>query len=177
MLSIVKGALGTVEIVGLIVGALSGAAIGVGVGWWAWGRSRRTLSNQVVNMYKRLTAADIERQRLKEELTALAETRQSVDIDIRETSLGNGPPSHDMLVVLNELETRPDLELVKGIGPKIAVLLAGEGITNLNRLANMTDAALHHLSIRLPAVVTRIEKEGWREQARELLASSESQAQ
>jgi predicted flap endonuclease-1-like 5' DNA nuclease len=176
MLSISQRSTGAVDIVGLIVGALLGAAMGAGAGWWVWGRSRRTLSNQVVNMYKRLTAADIERQRLKEELAAVADARQSVDIDLREAVTSNGPPAHDMSVVLEELETQPDLELVKGIGPKIAVLLAGEGITSLDRLANMTDSALYHLSIRLPTVAERIEKEGWREQARELLSPSRSHA-
>jgi predicted flap endonuclease-1-like 5' DNA nuclease len=160
----------------MIVGALLGIAIGAASAWWVWGRSRRTLSNQVVNMYKRLTAADIERQRLKEELAAIADSRQSVDIDLRETVTSNGPPAHDMSVVLEELETQPDLQLVKGIGPKIAALLAGEGITSLNRLANITDSALYHISIRLPAVAERIEKEGWREQARELLSPSRSHA-
>ncbi|HEX5671960.1 MAG TPA: hypothetical protein VFY46_04480 [Acidimicrobiia bacterium] len=164
------------DIVGMIIGALLGVAMGVGAGWWVWGRSRRTLSNQVVNMYKRLTAADIERQRLKEELAAVNDARQSVDIDLRAAVTSSGPPAHDMSVVLEELETQPDLELVKGIGPKIAVLLAGEGITSLNRLANMTDSALNHLSIRLPTVAERIEKEGWREQARELLSPSRSHA-
>lgn len=164
------------DIVGLLVGGFLGAAFGAAAGWWVWGRSRRTLSNQVVNMYKRLTAADIERQRLKEELAAVADARQSVDIDLRETVASSGPPSHDMSVVLEELETQPDLELVKGIGPKMAVLLAGEGITSLNRLANMTDSAVYHLSIRLPALAERIEKEGWREQARELLSPSRSHA-
>jgi predicted flap endonuclease-1-like 5' DNA nuclease len=160
----------------MIVGALLGIAIGAASAWWVWGRSRRTLSNQVVNMYKRLTAADIERQRLKEELAAITDSRQSVDIDLRETVTSNGPPAHDMSVVLEELETQPDLQLVTGIGPKIAALLAGEGITSLNRLANITDSALYHISIRLPAVAERIEKEGWREQARELLSPSRSHA-
>jgi len=166
-----------VDIVGLIVGGLVGVAIGAGIGWWVWGRSRRTLSNQVVNMYKRLTAADIERERLKEELAAVTEAHQPVGIDLREPVTSNEPPAHDMLVVLEELDTQPDLKLIKGIGPKIAVLLATEGITSLNRLANMTDSALDHLSIRLPTVAARIEKEGWREQARELLATSGSHAQ
>jgi predicted flap endonuclease-1-like 5' DNA nuclease len=165
-----------VDFVGPVVAALVGAAIGAGVGWWVWGRSRKTLSNQVVNMYKRLTAADVERQRLKEELAALTETRQTVDVDLRETITKDGPPSHDMLVVLEELDTQPDLKLIKGIGPKIAVLLASEGITSLTRLANMTDSALHHLSIRLPTVAARIEKEDWRQQARELLSPSRSHA-
>jgi len=170
-----------VDIVGLLVGGLLGAAIGAVAGWWVWGRSRRTLSNQVVNMYKRLTAADIERQRLKEELAAIADARQPdarqpVGIDLREAVTSYGPPAHDMSVVLEELETQPDLELVKGIGPKMAVLLAGEGITSLNRLANMTDSALYHLSLRLPTLAERIEKEGWRDQARELLSPSRSHA-
>ncbi len=164
------------DIVGLIVGALVGVAIGGGIGWFVWGRSRRTLSNQVVNLYKRLTAADIERQRLAEEMNSAAAVPKAVSIDLREPAQPYQPPAHDMSVVLDELETRPDLEQVKGIGPKIAVLLAAEGITSLNRLANMTDSALYHLSIRLPTVAERIEKEGWREQAQELLYSSRSHA-
>lgn len=164
------------DIVGLIVGALFGAAIGAGVGWFIWGRSRRTLSNQVVNMYKRLSAADVERQRLQEELNSAAAFPKTISLDLRDAAEPSEPPAHDMSVVLDELETRPDLELVKGIGPKIAVLLAAEGITSLNRLANMSDSALYHLSIRLPTVAERIEKEGWREQARELLSPSRSHA-
>ncbi|MEX2623707.1 MAG: hypothetical protein WD651_08260 [Acidimicrobiia bacterium] len=164
------------DIVGLIVGALFGAAIGAGVGWFVWGRSRRTLSNQVVNLYTRLSAADVERLRLQEELNSTAALPKVISLDLRYDAEPTEPPAHDMSVVLDELETRPDLELVKGIGPKIAVLLAAEGITSLNRLANMSDSALYHLSIRLPTVAERIEREGWREQARELLFPSRSHA-
>jgi predicted flap endonuclease-1-like 5' DNA nuclease len=197
------GTIGLEVAIGL---ALSLVAIGLVIGWLIWGRSRRKLSEQIVTMYNRLTASDIERERLLDELAALPRgdvvkidlrsvpegagegpgggmrsTRDTTDRDSSTRSAralrGQSSPAHDMVVVLDELETRADLEQVKGIGPKIAVLLAAEGITNLRRLANLSDDALDHLGVRLPAVAERVRREGWREQARDLLADSVGQGE
>jgi predicted flap endonuclease-1-like 5' DNA nuclease len=62
-----------------------------------------------------------------------------------------------------------DVSLIDGIGPKITKQLAGEGITSLNQIAKMTDAALAKLDTKL-ALKGRSAREEWIEQARELLA-------
>jgi len=145
--------------------------LGLLLGWFVWGRSRRLLSDQIVTMINRLTASDIERQRLLDELS-VAPHSSNVRVELSDETPAAKSPSHDMMVVLDELETQAGLEHVRGIGPKIAVLLAAEGINNLNRLANLSDGAIEHLAIRLPAVAERVRREGWREQAQELLNGS-----
>ncbi|HKX76636.1 MAG TPA: hypothetical protein VJR05_14740 [Acidimicrobiia bacterium] len=158
------------DLVGVLGLLVLGALAGAGLGWFLWGRKRRILSEQIVAMYNRLTASDLEKERLLDELAAAS---RPVEPPRPSPSPSPGAsPSHDMNVVLHELETKADLENIKGIGPKLALLLAAEGINNLARLANMSDGALDHLGHRLPAVAERIRREKWREQAREILAST-----
>jgi predicted flap endonuclease-1-like 5' DNA nuclease len=63
-----------------------------------------------------------------------------------------------------------DLERVKGIGPKTAMLLAAEGIVDLASLVNLDDARIAEIAKRRPVIAERLLREQWREQAASVLA-------
>jgi predicted flap endonuclease-1-like 5' DNA nuclease len=160
---------------------VAGLAIGVVLGWFAWGRRRAEMTRELAEMRTRLTSIDMDRQRLLERQQAThyqLEVLQNELKAIRRAPRAPSPPppAHEMMVVLQELEVDERLQNIKGVGPKLALMLAAEGITSLSRLANLTEEALDHLSVRIPAVAERARREGWREQARDLLAST-SQSQ
>jgi predicted flap endonuclease-1-like 5' DNA nuclease len=150
-----------------LIWVVIGVAAGILAGWYTWGRTRAGMSQQVVEMRTRLTSMELDRQRLNRELDAAREKAAQLTVDLRRSD--ERDTSHDMMVVLREIEADVELQQIRGVGPKLALALAGEGITTLARLANLTDSAVEHLAIRLPAVADRIIREGWREQARELL--------
>lgn len=63
-----------------------------------------------------------------------------------------------------------DVKLIKGIGPVIARILAGQGITTLEQVAGLGDAEIDALGPLLPVYPGRIRDDGWVEQARRLIA-------
>ncbi len=147
---------------------VGGVTLGTFVAWFFWGRERQALVRENTEMRTRLTSMDFDRQRLIGELeSAHAQVEHMANARVPATP----PPTTDMMVVLEELEMDESLQAIKGVGPKLALLLAAEGINNLSRLANMSDGALQHLAIRLPTIAERLRREGWREQAREILDS------
>ena len=62
---------------------------------------------------------------------------------------------------------RRDSELtqIKGIGPKIAAVLITEGIESTEHLAELTNADVDRLAKRWPGLVSRMQRERWREHA------------
>jgi predicted flap endonuclease-1-like 5' DNA nuclease len=62
-----------------------------------------------------------------------------------------------------------DVKAIKGIGPKIADILAGLGITSLRQIARLTEADLDRIGEHLPVYGGRAKDDRWVEQARELL--------
>ena len=62
-----------------------------------------------------------------------------------------------------------DVTAIKGIGPKIAEILAGLGITTLQQIARLTEADLDRIGEHLPVYGDRAKDDRWVEQARELL--------
>ena len=62
-----------------------------------------------------------------------------------------------------------DVTLIKGIGPVIARILAGHGITTLQQVATMTEAQIDAIGPTLPVYPDRIRDDRWVEQARRLL--------
>lgn len=63
-----------------------------------------------------------------------------------------------------------DVALIRGIGPKIAAILAEHGITSLRQIAALTPADVARLGPLLPVYPDRITDDRWIEQARALLA-------
>src|SRR5690606_4992175 len=63
-----------------------------------------------------------------------------------------------------------DLTRIKGVGPKLAALLHGLGITGFDDIAGWDDAAIDRIDARLGQFSGRIRRDGWVEQARLLAA-------
>lgn len=63
-----------------------------------------------------------------------------------------------------------DLQAIKGIGPKIAEILASLGVTSLHDIAELTAADVDRIGRHLPVYGGRIRDDRWVEQAKELLA-------
>jgi hypothetical protein len=61
------------------------------------------------------------------------------------------------------------LTMVAGIGPKLAITLASYGVTDLNRLASITEQQMTVIESSAPSLADRMTREGWKEQAIRLL--------
>jgi predicted flap endonuclease-1-like 5' DNA nuclease len=90
-------------------------------------------------------------------------------------------PLQDAIARLEqELVARPepvpipdDVTLIRGIGPKIATLLADHGITSLRQIAGFTAEDIAHIGPLLPVYPGRIVADRWIDQARQLVAETE----
>ena len=65
-----------------------------------------------------------------------------------------------------------DLTLIKGLGPRIAVTLAGMGITRFDQIAAWTEADIDRVDAELGRFQGRIRRDSWVDQAR-LLADGD----
>ena len=69
------------------------------------------------------------------------------------------------------LSSIPDnLELIKGLGPKVNNLLKGLGVTSFAQVANWTDADVADIDAKLGAFAGRITRDNWIDQAQLLAA-------
>ena len=65
----------------------------------------------------------------------------------------------------------PDnLELIKGLGPKVNTLLKGLGVTSFAQVARWTDADVSEIDAKLGAFAGRITRDNWIDQAQLLSA-------
>jgi predicted flap endonuclease-1-like 5' DNA nuclease len=65
---------------------------------------------------------------------------------------------------------RDDVLLIRGIGPKIAAILATHGVTSLRQIATFTEADIARIGPLLPVYPNRIVDDNWIEQARNLIS-------
>jgi len=66
--------------------------------------------------------------------------------------------------------SRDDLQQIKGIGPSIEKILNEMGITRFHQIAGMSEYDINRIAERLKGLHTRIHREDWIGQARELEA-------
>ena len=59
---------------------------------------------------------------------------------------------------------------IRGIGPKIAGILAGVGITTIRDIARLTGTDIERIKPLLPVYPGRIDDDQWVEQARQMIA-------
>ena len=119
----------------------------------------------------RLTSLHLRLERSQNELTAtkgvvarLLEERQKT----RDTGQAGSEEASPLMVVLTDVDTH-QLAKVRGIGPKLAVTLASYGITDLTRLAEVSERDLATIEESAPSLADRMVRERWKEQAIELL--------
>jgi predicted flap endonuclease-1-like 5' DNA nuclease len=68
-----------------------------------------------------------------------------------------------------------DLTRIKGLGPKLAVLLKGQGITTFGQIAGWDDAAIDRVDATLGKFAGRIRRDSWVEQAKMLSTGKDSE--
>ncbi|MCB2047544.1 MAG: hypothetical protein KDE32_04875 [Novosphingobium sp.] len=68
-----------------------------------------------------------------------------------------------------------DLTRIKGLGPKIAALLASLGVTDFAQISAWDEAEIDRIDAQLGAFAGRIRRDGWVEQA-QLLAGGDTSA-
>jgi predicted flap endonuclease-1-like 5' DNA nuclease len=66
--------------------------------------------------------------------------------------------------------TADDLTRIKGLGPKLVVLLQGLGVTGYGQIADWDEAEIDRIDAQLGAFAGRIRRDNWVEQARLLAA-------
>jgi predicted flap endonuclease-1-like 5' DNA nuclease len=81
------------------------------------------------------------------------------------TPAARSAKSNELIIRLDE-DHGLDLERVKGIGPKTAVLLAAEGIVDLTTLIDLDEKRISEIAQRRPGIADRLVKERWQEQAK-----------
>jgi len=88
--------------------------------------------------------------------------------DLEEPWAGNPAPD------LPGKATRDDLKLIKGVGPAIEKTLNEMGILRFNQIAEMSEYDIDRVAQRLKGFRSRIYREDWMGQARELLTQKAS---
>ncbi|MEM8983047.1 MAG: hypothetical protein AAGC71_08480 [Pseudomonadota bacterium] len=103
--------------------------------------------------------------------TELSNTMRTRIMPLREMSAANSddapssPGSNG-----NGHNTDPnDLKRIRGVGPVLEKTLNKLGIYSLSQVANFTDEDIERISAELPQFPGRIRRDGWIEQARDLL--------
>lgn len=158
------------------------------------------LANQLVQVRQDLASAHTDLRNVRSERDSLraelARTRTRVDeleAEVAGTAAKEPPPSADpdleqkLRGRINELEaalsnaraasTPPppvdgtDLKTVKGIGPKIEMLLRGQGITSVAQIAAWTDADVSAMAQKIGIKAARIRKDEWVASAKRLVGS------
>ena len=140
----------------MILSSFAGAI----VGWLLAGLRGRTARSEIRQLNTRLQSLLIDRDRLAKE----AEESNGAGTTER-GALGN-------LFAVYESIDHANLRRVNGIGLKLAVVLAGEGVPDLHALAELTEERIADIASRHPLLADRVVRERWREQARHLLGQS-----
>ena len=70
--------------------------------------------------------------------------------------------------------TGDDLRKIKGLGPKLVTLLAEQGITSFEQIAEWSDADIERIDATLGRFQGRIVRDKWVEQAKLLISGEES---
>ncbi len=134
-------------------------------------RSKKVAQEAMRDLKTRLTSLHLRLERSQNELTAtkgvvarLLEERNKT----RDSGQDGSGEASPLMVVLTDVDTH-QLAKVRGIGPKLAVTLASYGITDLARLAEVSERDLAVIEASAPSLADRMVRERWKEQAIELL--------
>lgn len=149
-------------------------------------RELESWHNRLPPLIERYRERDADAQRLEQEL---AEARETIDAlesapgtgETRVESVGRDAlsdgldASNDTMGLTTSLTARPayalqdDLKRIKGIGPAIEKTLNELGIFRLQQIAEMSEYDIDRVADRLRGFRSRIYRENWIGQARELM--------
>jgi predicted flap endonuclease-1-like 5' DNA nuclease len=143
---------------------LAGFLLGVLVGWWIWARSAPPVIVEpaLVNQLRaELDGSNAALARMESDLGASQNARKALEASLAAVGMPVAP-------LFLEAPDGPadDLTVVRGIGPRLAVLLNSIGIFHLRQLAGWSDADIAEIDTRLGAFKGRIARDNWVEQAK-----------
>lgn len=131
------------------------------------GKLRAELADRTARVEKlrRDLAARTERQsqrlaELQAELDELRQVRDTTEFEVPPAKYGLTAPPVDGI---------DDLKSIRGVGKVMEQLLHEQGIYKYRQIASWTEHDIEEVSVRLDAFRGRIERDGWVEQARQLL--------
>ncbi len=114
--------------------------IGVATGWWIWARYQASASTDA-----RPAAAPVP--------SAALEPAAAMPL------AGSGPR------IRAAVGDPDDLELIKGVGPKLNALLISLGVRRFDQIADWTRAEIDEVDAHLGSFKGRIDRDSWVEQA------------
>ena len=142
---------------------LAGFLLGVLVGWWIWARSTPPVIVEpaLVNQLRaELDGSNAALARLESDLGASQNARKALEASLAAAGMPVAP-------LFLEAPDGPadDLTVIRGIGPRLAVLLNSLGIFHLRQIARWSEADIAEIDTRLGAFKGRIARDNWVEQA------------
>jgi predicted flap endonuclease-1-like 5' DNA nuclease len=146
---------------------LAGFLLGVLVGWWIWARNAPPVIVEpaLVNQLRaELDGVNAALARSESDLGASQNARKAL-----ETSLAAAGMPVTPLFLEAPDGPADDLTVVRGVGPRLAVLLNSLGIFHLRQIARWSDADIAEIDTRLGAFKGRIARDNWVEQAKLLI--------
>jgi predicted flap endonuclease-1-like 5' DNA nuclease len=143
---------------------LAGFLLGVLVGWWIWARNAPPMivDPVIVNQLRtELEGANAALARTESELGASQNARKALEAGLAAAGMPVTP-------LFLEAPDGPadDLTVIRGIGPRLAVLLNSLGIFHLRQIARWSDTDIAEVDAKLGAFKGRITRDQWIEQAR-----------
>jgi predicted flap endonuclease-1-like 5' DNA nuclease len=167
------------------VSVLIGLVLGLLIAFVLWKRKAANEPEQLREFNTRVISLNMQLDRAKQELAEtngvvarlLNERTQSRNGGSRTQSEAFEPSYSVGAPDVEEHDTIDDdplrLTMVSGIGPKLAITLASYGVTDLTRLASISDREMALIESSAPSLADRMTREGWKQQAARLLESPE----
>jgi predicted flap endonuclease-1-like 5' DNA nuclease len=143
---------------------LAGFLLGVLVGWWIWARNAPPMIVEpaIVNQLRaELEGANAALARTESDLGASQNARKALEASLAAAGMPVAP-----LFLDAPDGPADDLTVIRGIGPRLAVLLNSLGIFHLRQIARWSDADIAEVDTKLGAFKGRISRDNWIEQAR-----------
>jgi predicted flap endonuclease-1-like 5' DNA nuclease len=144
-----------------------GVAIGVLSAFLAWKFRFSTDREQMRDLNTRLTSQALQLDRARQELADSKAILARMLIERDENYTGGFQDGEEGLDPTDSDPLR--LTMVPGIGPKLAITLASYGVTDLIRLASLSDQQMTAIESSAPSLADRMTREGWKQQAIRLL--------
>jgi predicted flap endonuclease-1-like 5' DNA nuclease len=142
-------------------------AIGVLSAFLAWKFRFSTDREQMRDLNTRLTSQALQLDRARQELADSKAILARMLIERDENYAGGFQDGEEGLDPTDSDPLR--LTMVAGIGPKLAITLASYGVTDLIRLASLSDQQMTAIESSAPSLADRMTREGWKQQAIRLL--------
>ncbi|MGI9270944.1 MAG: hypothetical protein ACR2QT_04160 [Woeseiaceae bacterium] len=109
-----------------------------------------------------------------EDFEYLSEVAEVEEVEDEEEDGDVFVDADEVLADISDTDERDDLQMIKGVGPAIEKTLHELGIVRFSQIANMSEYDIDRVAQRLKGFRSRIYREDWIGQARDLLNQNQS---